>query len=116
MRGPKAWTSQLHVSLNAPRIAYFRFWPGMPPTPSLSPQIAKRWAIRGERRQILAKLTQGGARGSCPSLALGYFLPPLPGLNKEEAASCRFKNVQFLVRQRAAALAASYGPVSKPRS
>ena len=43
----------------------------------------------GGRGEMLGTLTQGGARGSCPSLALGYFLPPFTGLSREAAASCR---------------------------
>jgi hypothetical protein len=39
---------------------------------------------------MVGTLTQGGARGSFPSLALGYSLVAPLGLFKEEAASCRF--------------------------
>ncbi|HVN77848.1 MAG TPA: hypothetical protein VMW38_02520, partial [Terriglobia bacterium] len=37
-----------------------------------------------------------GRRSRAPAAdgALGYCLPPPAGLNKEEAASCRFTNVQ----------------------
>ena len=38
---------------------------------------------------MVGTLTQGGARGSCPSLALGYIVMPLQGSQKEAAASCR---------------------------
>jgi hypothetical protein len=59
------------------------------PSPNLSPRIAQRRAIRGERRKLVGTLTKGGARGSCPSLALGYFLMPFQGCQEEAAASCR---------------------------
>ena len=57
-----------------------------PLTLALSPNTKN---VLEEREQIVGRLTQGGASGSCamPSGA------PL-GLYQEEAASCRFTNVQ----------------------
>ena len=39
---------------------------------------------------MLETLTQGGAKGSCPSLALGYDSVARTGLSEEPAASCRW--------------------------
>ena len=50
-----------------------------PPLTRPLPRIAQGRAIRGERRKLVGTLTQGGARRSCPSLALGYFLMPFQG-------------------------------------
>jgi len=47
---------------------------------------------------LVGTLTQGGARGSCPPLALGYLPTPLQGSQDEAAASLPLhflKNVQF---------------------
>jgi hypothetical protein len=38
---------------------------------------------------LLEILTQGGARGSCPLLALGYNSAAPTGLREEATASCR---------------------------
>jgi hypothetical protein len=59
-----------------------------PLTRSLS-RIAQRWAIRGRGENGVGTLTQGGARGSGPSLALGYFVMPFQGSQEEAVASCR---------------------------
>jgi hypothetical protein len=55
--------------------------------PALSPQPKKR--VGGEGKTV-GTVTQGGARGSCLALALGYSPPPRWGFYLEEVASCRF--------------------------
>ena len=66
-----------------------------PPLPASPPESPQGGRFGGEEKMV-GTLTQGGARGSCPPLAMGYFLPPFTGLSKEAATSCRcsFKNVQ----------------------
>ena len=96
VRGPKELTGQPHVlfipSLNAPRDAYFRFWPGTPPTPCLSPPYHRKASDSGgEETNFSETRTQGGARGSYPSLALGYKSDARTGLSEEPAASCRWR-------------------------
>ena len=62
-----------------------------PLTLALSPNTKN---VLGEREQMAGLVTQGAASGSYRWGALGYRLTPLLGLYKEEAASCRFTNVQ----------------------
>jgi hypothetical protein len=65
-------------------------------TPTLSLNTEN---VLGEREEIVRTLTQGGARGDGGPAAPGSRLPwattrrPL-GLYEDEAASCRFANVQ----------------------
>jgi len=89
VRGPKELTGQPHVlfipSLNAPRDAYFRFWPGMPPTPCLSPRITERQVIRGERRRISAKRAPRAALGvPTPRWPWATNLTPVPGFQRSQ--------------------------------
>jgi 23S rRNA pseudouridine1911/1915/1917 synthase len=74
-----------------------------PPSPDLSPRIAQRRAIRGERRKLVGTLTQGGTRGSCPSLALGYFILPFRGSQRWQRppAAGLLKNIQSRVPRKA---------------
>jgi hypothetical protein len=68
-----------------------------PPSPDLSPRIAQRRAIRGERRRIGRNTDPGRREGLLPSLALGYPPAPLQGSQNEAAASLPLhflKNVQ----------------------
>ena len=44
----------------------------MPPSPSFSPESPKKAGDSGERSEPGGSVTQGGARGSCLALALGY--------------------------------------------
>ena len=50
----------------------------------------------GEREDIVGTLTQGGARGSCLALALGYSPPPRWGstLKKRPPAASQMSNLQ----------------------
>src|SRR6266508_4223024 len=68
-----------------------------PLSPDLSPRIAQGRRFGGRGEELAGTLTQGGARGSCPSLAPGYLLAPLQGFQDEAAASLPLhflKNVQ----------------------
>ena len=74
-------------------------WPPLPTSPPESPK-GGRFGGRGE--ELVGTLTQGGASGSCPSLALGYLLTPLQGSQDEAAASLPLhflKNVQSPLRE-----------------
>jgi hypothetical protein len=62
-----------------------------PLTLTLSPNTKN---VLGEREQIVEMLTRGGRGAPAPRAALGYFLMPFQGSQTEEAASCRFTNVQ----------------------
>ena len=62
-----------------------------PLTLALSPNTKN---VLGEREQIVGTLTQGGTSGSCRWCRPGLPSDAPLGLNKEEAASCRFTNVQ----------------------
>jgi len=68
-----------------------------PLTLALSPNTKN---VLGEREHRVGTLTQGGARDSFPSLALGYSLAAPLGLSKEEAASCRFQFLKRFLRDR----------------
>ena len=56
-------------------------FPQFVPSPPESP---KGRAIRGERRRIGRNADPGRREGSCPSLALGYFLVPFQGSRKKQ--------------------------------
>jgi len=69
----------------------------MAPLSDLSPRIAQRRAIRGERRRIGRNTDPGRREGLLPSLALGYLQAPLQGSQNEAAAFLPLhflKNVQ----------------------
>ena len=61
-----------------------------PPLPASPPESPKAGDSGGEEIILVEILTQGGARGSCPSLALGYDSVARTGLLEEPAASCRW--------------------------
>jgi len=63
----------------------------LPLTPTLSPNTKN---VLGEREQIVGTLTQGGTSGSCRWCRPGLPSDAPLGLYREEAASCRFTNVQ----------------------
>ena len=52
-----------------------------PLTQPLPPNRLQSGRFGGEEK-LVGTLTQGGAKGSCPSLALGYFLMPFSGLSR----------------------------------
>jgi hypothetical protein len=54
---------------------------GLPPHTSPLPQHKN---VFGEGEQMVGTLTQGGARVSCPSLALGYLLAPFQGSQRKQ--------------------------------
>ena len=58
-----------------------------PPSPNLSPRIAEKRAIRGERRRNGRNADPGRRDGLLSALALGYILTPLQGSQDEAAAS-----------------------------
>ena len=62
-----------------------------PLTLALSPNTKN---VLGEREQIVGTLTQGGTSGSCRWCRPGLPSDAPLGLYREEAASCRFTNVQ----------------------
>ena len=62
-----------------------------PLTLALSPNTKN---VLGEREQMVGTLTQGGTSGSCRWRCPGLPSDAPLGLYKEEAASCRFTNVQ----------------------
>ena len=64
-------------------------------TASLSPNTKH---VLGERGQIVEMLTQGGTSGSCLWYCPGLSSDGPLRLYQEEAASCRFTNVQSLCR------------------
>ena len=64
-----------------------------PLTLALSPNPR---SVLGEREDIVGTLTQGGARGSCLALALGYNPPPRWGSmwKKRPPAASQMSNLQ----------------------
>ena len=48
------------------------------------PRIAQKRAIWGRGKELVETLTQGGARGSLPPLALGYILLPFQGVERKK--------------------------------
>jgi hypothetical protein len=62
----------------------------VPPLPASPPESPEDGDSGGEEVKFAETRTQGGARGSCPSLALGYKSVARTGLSEEPAASRRW--------------------------
>ena len=54
------------------------------PLPTSPPESPKDGRFGGRGEELVETLTQGGAKGSCPSLDLGYFLVPFQGVPRKQ--------------------------------